>query len=115
MKFYGVKIYNLLQFDYYGESVFVIKIFKDTAIECTYPTEKVEVYFQNAESQRWKKDQYILDSSSLEYEKVCALWIFNAYHNYAKYVEIQIKNMNIDLEMNNMVSKFCFSNNKYTI
>lgn len=30
MKYYGLKIFNHVQFDYLGEGVFVIRIFKET-------------------------------------------------------------------------------------
>lgn len=34
---YEIKLYNVVQFDYYGEDMFVVKIFKEYGIEVKYP------------------------------------------------------------------------------
>lgn len=33
MKIYGIKLYNVLQFDYFGNGIFVVKVFDETAVE----------------------------------------------------------------------------------
>lgn len=37
MLYYGVRTCSFIQFDYYGESMFIVSIFSEYAIECEYP------------------------------------------------------------------------------
>lgn len=96
MRFYEIKIYNLVQFDYYGNDLFDVKIFKDTAIECNYPIEDPEVFFKNDNINSWRKEQYMIDCSSLEYQKSYALWKFNSYENNVTSFDIKISDAAID-------------------
>lgn len=106
MRFYGVKIYNLLQLDYYGDNLFVVKIFKDTATECNYESKDLAEFLKIEDLEHWRKDKYVLDSLSLEYEKVSARWLFNALHNNASYFQITINSLDIDPKQNKLVKGF---------
>lgn len=104
MRFYGIKIYNLVQFDYYGNDLFVVKIFKDTALEINYPEEDPEEFFKKECNHYWRKEQYLFDSLSLEYQKSNALWSFNGCENVVQYFDINICNSDIDEQLMTLVS-----------
>ncbi|KAK1388306.1 hypothetical protein POM88_016484 [Heracleum sosnowskyi] len=44
----------------------------------------------------WRKEQYVIDEWSLEYDKSHALWSFCSHHNYVNYFEKKIKFFDID-------------------
>ncbi|KAK1402871.1 hypothetical protein POM88_002476 [Heracleum sosnowskyi] len=55
----------------------------------------LEKFIENPYLKNWKRDQYVLNASTLEYEKAGALWLFNAYRNYANYFEMKISSLDI--------------------
>lgn len=89
-------MYNLVQFDYYGDELFEVKIYKETAIECNYPSIHPEDYRNIDASKRWKEAQYVLDIESLKFEKKKSLLAFNACANNLDYVEMVVINFDID-------------------
>ncbi|KAK1354320.1 hypothetical protein POM88_047576 [Heracleum sosnowskyi] len=104
MKFYEIKIYNLVQFDFYGNNLFLVKIFKDSAVECEYPITNQNNFMDNEKLHTvWRKEQYVIDGWSLEYDKAHALWSFSSHHNYVNYFEKKIKFFDIDENVNNTV------------
>lgn len=108
MRFYEIKIYNLIQFDYYGENLFVVAgIFRDTATECKYPTTiNVEEYFKTKDITSWIEDEYVIDRCSMEYHKSRELWLFNACHSCYLYFTINIGKDDIAGKRNKLVSTF---------
>lgn len=104
MKFYEIKLYNLVLFDYHGEDLFTVKVFKETAVECNYPTMNADEFFRSHRRNQWREEQYIFDCWNLEYDKSRALWTFNAFENYVNYFEIDINKFDIDAKLNNLVS-----------
>ncbi|KAK1401320.1 hypothetical protein POM88_000925 [Heracleum sosnowskyi] len=62
----------------------------------------MEKFIENPYLPNWKRDQYVLNASTLEYEKAGARWLFNAYRNYANYFEMRIKSLDIDPEMDKL-------------
>ncbi|KAK1384936.1 hypothetical protein POM88_022671 [Heracleum sosnowskyi] len=102
MKFYEIKIYNLVQFDFYGNNLFLVKKFKDSAVECEYPITNQKVFMDNEKLHTVRrKEQYVIDGWSLEYDKAHALWSFSSHHNYVNYFEKKIKFYDIDENVNN--------------
>ncbi|KAK1396947.1 hypothetical protein POM88_006810 [Heracleum sosnowskyi] len=102
MKFYEIKIYNLVQFDFYGNNLFLVKKFKDSTVECEYPITNQKVFMDNEKLHTvWRKEQYVIDGWSLEYDKAHALWSFSSHHNYVNYFEKKIKFYDIDENVNN--------------
>lgn len=104
MRFYEIKLYNLVQFDYYGNDLFKVKIFKDTAVECNYPIKNPEEFFKDDNINTWKKEQYIINCLSLEYQKAYALWKFNCYENYVQSFDIHVGNADLDKNILSLVS-----------
>ncbi|KAK1384317.1 hypothetical protein POM88_022052 [Heracleum sosnowskyi] len=102
-RFYGVKLYHLVQFDYYGDNLFVVQIFKNSAIECNYPTEDPEKFFENENINNWRKELYMMGCSSMEFEKSYALWLFNGYENGVDYFDISIISSDIDKRFKNLI------------
>ncbi|KAK1378623.1 hypothetical protein POM88_025367 [Heracleum sosnowskyi] len=102
MKFYEIKIYNLVQFDFYGNNLFLVKNFKDSEVECEYPITNQKVFMDNEKLHTvWRKEQYVIGGWSLEYDKTHALWSFSSRHNYVNYFEKKIKFYDIDENVNN--------------
>ncbi|KAK1388930.1 hypothetical protein POM88_017108 [Heracleum sosnowskyi] len=62
----------------------------------------MDKFIENPYLPNWKRDQYVLNASTLEYEKAGARWVFNAYRNYANYFEMRIKSLDIDQEMDKL-------------
>ncbi|KAK1374358.1 hypothetical protein POM88_030551 [Heracleum sosnowskyi] len=62
----------------------------------------MDKFIENPYLPNWKRDQYVLNASTLEYEKAGARWLFNAYRNYANYFEMRIKSLDIDQEMDKL-------------
>lgn len=65
MKYYEIKMYNVVQFDYYGGDEFDVTIFKDTRIEINYPQMTESEFLKSEKFLQWKKDEYIVDGMSL--------------------------------------------------
>lgn len=104
MRFYKIKLYNLIQFDYYGQNLFVVSIYRETAIECKYPTTNPNENYKNEDMTTWIKDEYVIDRFSMEYDKSQELWSFNACQNCVLYFNINIRNSDIDLKTKHLVS-----------
>ncbi|KAK1396366.1 hypothetical protein POM88_006229 [Heracleum sosnowskyi] len=62
----------------------------------------LEKFIENPYLKNWKRDQYVLNASTLKYEKVGALWLFNAYRNYANYFEMKISSLDIDPKLDKL-------------
>ncbi|KAK1384321.1 hypothetical protein POM88_022056 [Heracleum sosnowskyi] len=110
IRFYEIKLYNLVQFDFYGNIIFVVNIFKDSGVECVYPIKDKKVFMDNEKMHTvWRKEEYVIDGWSLEFDKPNALWSFNSHQNYVDYFEKKINfndmdenhtnaSLNLDLE-----------------
>ncbi|KAK1378495.1 hypothetical protein POM88_025239 [Heracleum sosnowskyi] len=103
MRFYQIKLYNLVQFDYYRDCLFLVKIFKNTAVECDYRKQDPEEFFRNEDLNSWRKEHYITDCLSLEYEKCHAVWSLNAFENHVGYININIRDVDIDQKHEKLV------------
>lgn len=104
MIFYGVKLFNIVQFDYYGDNIFIATIFKENGIESKYPVTDPKKYFLTEESRRWKKEDYIIQQGTMQYEQNAALFCFNGLMNVTEYYDIQITNSDVDQKFAHMVS-----------
>lgn len=100
MMYYGVKLFNFILFDYCGDEIFDVTIFKESAIECSYPsTDPRTVVWTEL-----LKDQSIIESGNVEYDQSAALLRFSGLLNICEYYEIEMNKNNIDGTLNNMVS-----------
>lgn len=95
MHFHEIKLYNLVQFDYYGDDLFVAKIFKESAIETQYLKINPKDFLTTEHISTFKEEEYELDGWSLEYDKARALWNFSACQNYVQFFELMIHNVDI--------------------
>ncbi|XP_017240976.1 uncharacterized protein LOC108213693 isoform X1 [Daucus carota subsp. sativus] len=102
-KFYGVKILNLVQFDYIGDGLFVIRLFKDTAFECKCPTGRANDVEISKEWEALNKAQYVLDTNTLECEKSIAPISFNSCSNRTDYTYLMFVESDIDQSRGNMI------------
>lgn len=96
MEFYEIKLYNLMMFDFFGKDLFLVKIFRNTAIECNYVVKNLDDYFKYGKSTRSKEEEYIFDLWSPEYDRSRALWSFSASRNSQIYFEIIMKKNYVD-------------------
>lgn len=104
MHFYGIKLLHLVQFDYQGGDIFIVKIFKDYAIECNYPKRTHFEFMKNGDRGNCREDQYMVNVKSLEFEKAYALWSFNALRNCVHYSELVIDMVDLDYRRHHLVS-----------
>lgn len=104
MIFYGVDLFNLVQFDYYGDDIFFVTIFKETGIESKYPVISPLNFFESEEGKEWKKRRLIPEHGNMDYEKNAAMFTFNGLRNVRDYYDIDIVNSYTDDNFQKMVS-----------
>lgn len=109
MRYYTLKMYSIVQFDYYGNDIFKVIISKTNMVECNYPTTHVDVFIKNKNTVKWKPKEYILGQSNIEYEKHASLWSFNGYWNSSEFKEMKVSKSDIDPKSSSMV---CYRNNR---
>ncbi|KAL1824226.1 hypothetical protein ACET3Z_011004 [Daucus carota] len=103
MKYYGLKIFNLVQFDYLGEGLFVVRLFKETAIESKYPTDRANDVQCSKEWEALNRSHYVLDTSTLEGEKAIASISFNACSSRTDYVYLLYVESDVDHSRGDMI------------
>lgn len=113
MIYHGVKIFSMIQFEYYGDDLFIASIFNEYAIECEYPQHSPETFFGIEDG--LKVDSILDSQKGIDYDKRASLFYFNGKMNISEYYEIQISDsFNSDnitnLVRNNVVLYviFCF-------
>ena len=106
MKYYGLKIFNLVQFDYLGEGLFVVRLFKETAIESKYPSDRANDVQCSKEWEALNRSHYVLDTSTLEGEKAIASISFNACSSRTDYVYLLYVESDVDHSRGDMVNLF---------
>lgn len=67
MKYYKVFIYCMVLFEYYGDDLFRIRIFKANAIECNYPKTNVKDFIRNKKNENWRPGELVVGRSTLEF------------------------------------------------
>lgn len=95
-RFYNVKIFNTLRFDYYGESLFKVVIIKENAVECVYPKTKVREFKKCKKPDLWKPEECVFGMSTIEYEKKLSLWGLTAYRNIEEEMAMTVSNSDVD-------------------
>ena len=90
MIFYEVEPFNIVQFNYYGDDTFIVKLFKEYGIESKYPITNVASYFESEKGRKWRMQKFIHEHSSMEFDKNAALFNFNGLQNICVYYEIDI-------------------------
>lgn len=73
MRYYTVKMYSMIQFDYYGDDTFKVIIFKTNMVEYNYPTIDVNFFIKNKNTDNWKAEEFILGKSNLRSTLVCGV------------------------------------------
>ncbi|KAK1380370.1 hypothetical protein POM88_027114 [Heracleum sosnowskyi] len=96
MKFYGVRIFGIIQFDYYDNGLFNVNIFKKTAIECYYPLSDPRAYKKSEAAKEYNIDEFLINFDSLEYFKRIEQLSFNGFFLEPHYAEIEIMTKDID-------------------
>ena len=103
-RYYGLKIFNLVQLDYVGDGLFIIRLFKETAFESKYPTGRANDVEWSKDWETLNRAQYVIDSSTLECEKAMALISFNACANRTEYAYLIFVESKFDEGRGNMVN-----------
>lgn len=107
MNFYGVKPFSFVQFDYYGDSMFVVSIFEENAVECVYPQSDPRIFFKMEESKYKYKKDLMIKRGTIEYEKSAALFLCNGVKNVSEIYEINMKDSYFAGSMKQLVSTLC--------
>lgn len=108
MIYYRVELFNLVQFEYYGNDIFNVTIFKESGIECKYPIIHPVKYLKSEEARKWRKGKLIPEVGSMECEKNAALFCFNALKNVSDYYEIDIISNSFDDDCSHKLVSNCF-------
>nr|XP_017258259.1 PREDICTED: uncharacterized protein LOC108227556 [Daucus carota subsp. sativus] len=101
MRYYGLTVYNVALFEYYGDGLFEVQIFRDTAVECLYPKMHPTEFFKTT-GKYYDEEDYILDTKSLELEKQLSLLCFNACANKTDFVEMCLSEQNLNPHLQNL-------------
>lgn len=67
MRYCRVIIFSMIKFDYYGDAMFRVTIFKPNAIECKRPTYDFKDFVTYDGFQKWNQDEFMIDGLSLEF------------------------------------------------
>lgn len=105
IRYYGITLYGMVQFDYYGDDMFSVRIFKSTAISIDHPSQNPKEFVKNEKFEEWKTDEFQFDSTTLEFRKSVSLWGFNAYRNYREYYSMKVYGFDLDPRIYNLVRK----------
>ncbi|KAL1803070.1 hypothetical protein ACET3Z_031717 [Daucus carota] len=73
MRYYGMKIFNMAQLDYYGEGLFVVSLFKDTALELNYPVGMPKDLNMSKEWEEQNRDDYVVRAGWREFYEAVGL------------------------------------------
>lgn len=90
MLYHGVSGCSVIQFDYYGDSLFVVSIFNEYAIECEYPEVVPENFFGSDLCLELDKRRYMQSHGTIAYENRCSLLWFNGKMNISEYYEVVV-------------------------
>lgn len=72
-------------------------------------TYDVKEFMTNEKFQQWNPDEFMFDTSTLEFEKNCALWSFNSYGNYTDYDSMRVYSFDIDPRIYELVRVLHYS------
>lgn len=95
MEYYGLSIYSVVLFDYYGDGLFGVKAFKANGIECNYPKTIARDFIRDVKNQNSGNEDSTVCHSTLDSEKQCALWSFNAFWNCSEYESVRLRSSDI--------------------
>lgn len=107
MRYNRVIFWNMIIFDYYGDKKFKVRLFKPNAIESDPLTYDVKEFMTNDNFRAWNQDEFIFDGTTLEFEKTCGLWAFNAYMNYSEYYSMKFIDLTLMQEFINWYHSLC--------
>lgn len=117
MLYYGVRTCSFIQFDYYGESMFIVSIFSEYAIECEYPEIAPENFFGSEICLEVDKRRYMESHGTIAHENRCLLLSFNGKMNIPEYYELVMEDGYICGNVTNLVIltvvllvSYCFFN-----
>lgn len=96
MRYYRVTIFSMLKFDYYGDGLFLVTIFKANAIEVKRPLYDFKEFVTYEGFQNCNPDEFMFDGSCLEFQKKMGLWAFNSYRNCPEYYTMRVYSFDID-------------------
>lgn len=92
MLYHGVNTFSIIQFDYYGDSIFIASIFNDYAIECEYPQICPKKFFETENCVNHYYTRYTESDGTIAYNKRAARFCFNVEMNIGEYYEIHLQN-----------------------
>ena len=90
MRYYGFGVYSVAQFDYYGHGMFEVKVFRETGVQCHYPSCSPNELVKRKDLKDFAEEEFVLNLHSLEFEKRFSLFCFNTCRNTIDYVEMRI-------------------------
>ncbi|KAL8108954.1 hypothetical protein AgCh_025158 [Apium graveolens] len=93
MEFYGITIYNLVLFDYHGDGVFNVKIYKEAAIEINYPTIEPNEWMLN--KSEWKDEEFMVFYGNIQFQKSVAMLVYDGFLNKTEAYRISVNSADL--------------------
>lgn len=109
MRYYGMKIFNMAQLDYYGEGLFVVSLFKDTALELNYPVGMPKDLNMSKEWEEQNRDDYVVRAGTFQLAACETSIFFNCCTNKDGYASMLILESDMEMDRGLMVIHRTFS------
>lgn len=103
MRFYKLKMYSVVVFDYFGAGYFDVNCYNHTATSIVYPTIDPVVFFKNEKSTHSRMDEFIYGCNCLEVEKYISIIAYNAIRNNPEEFKIEVSGLENSEEMQHLV------------
>ncbi|KAL8093239.1 hypothetical protein AgCh_035216 [Apium graveolens] len=109
MEFYEITIYTLVLFDYHGDGVFNVKIYKEAAIGINYPMIEPNEWMLN--KPEWKDEEFMVVYGNIQFQKSVAMLVYDNFLNKTEAYRISVNSADlqgdgIDLTMKSGMENF---------
>lgn len=109
LRFYDLRMYSVLIFDYFGSGNFAVKCYKSTATSVISPTIDPAEFFANENSNQLNMDEFIYGRNHLQIEKYIGLVCYNAFNHDPEEFKIEVKGIQNNEESQVLVRSFFFN------
>ena len=104
MEFYGITTYNLILFDYHGDGVFNVKIYKEAASEINYPTIEPNDWMLN--KPEWKDEEFMVVYGNIQFQKSVAM-LYDGFLNKTEVYRISVNSADLQGDGIDLVRFIC--------
>lgn len=91
LRFYDLRMYSVVIFDYFGCGKFVAKCYTHNATVVVNPTVEPDDFFKNEKSRYLTMDRFVYGHNNLEIEKLIAISSYNSIKESAEEFKLEVK------------------------